>query len=77
MDINAGVRLYKALLKYFEIFNESDEYMSVQILLAPEEFGDINNNDVFKEANINLTKNKNLLLMNCYLMKSIFLFTYC
>ena len=53
--------------RFIEVVNESDEVMSIQILLAPDEYSDINDFELFsKNKNINLTANKNMLILDCF-----------
>ena len=50
---------------YIEVFNPSDEPMSIQILLAPEEFSDIHNNTMFFNNKQRLFPLKNITIMDC------------
>lgn len=50
---------------YIEVFNPSDEPMSIQILLAPEEFSDIHNNTMFFNNKQRLFPLNNITMMDC------------
>ena len=49
-----------------EVFNPSDDPITIQIMLAPEEFSDIYNNTMFsKNRNFRYTPSNSIILMDC------------
>ena len=65
--INFGlVQVGKLVNNYIEIFNPSDKILKVKLVLAPEEFGDINNNKMFNFKDQKLLEmNEELILLGC------------
>ena len=56
----------KTIAGYFEIYNPSDKNLGIKLVLAPNEFGDINQNNMFTEKEQKLLKtNEDLLLFEC------------
>ena len=65
--VNFGlVQVGKLVNNYIEIFNPSDKVLMVKLVLAPNEYGDINNNEMFtfKDQKL-LTINEELILLGC------------
>jgi hypothetical protein len=65
--INFGlVQNGKLVNNYLEIFNPSDKVLMVKLVLAPNEYGDINNDEMFnfKDRNL-LNMNEELILLGC------------
>ena len=65
--INFGlVQVGKLVNNYIEIFNPSDKVLVVKLVLAPNEYADINNNEMFSLKDKELLKtNEELILMGC------------
>ena len=65
--INFGlVQIGKLINNYIEIFNPSDKVLMVKLVLAPNEYGDINNNEMFAFKDQNLFNiNEELILLGC------------
>jgi len=59
------VQLGESNTTYIEVFNPSDEPMSIQILLAPEEFADIHNNSMFFSNKQRLFPLNNITILEC------------
>jgi hypothetical protein len=59
------VQLGESNTAYIEVFNPSDEPMSIQILLAPEEFADIHNNSMFFNNKQRLFPLNNITILEC------------
>jgi hypothetical protein len=60
------VQVGKIISGYFEIFNPSDQVLAVKLVLVPNEFADINNNNMLskKEKDL-LLKSEDLILLGC------------
>ena len=60
------VQVGKIISGYFEIFNPSDQVLAVKLVLVPNDFSDINNNNMFskKEKDL-LLKSEDLILLGC------------
>jgi hypothetical protein len=58
--------------KYIDIFNPSDEYMSIQMLLSTDEYSDIYNNTIFNNYinKIDINNDNDLTLINCQFFNS-------
>ena len=64
--INLGlVQIGETIKTYIEGFNPSDDPLTFQVLLASEEFNDINNNSMFNFFKFNSHSFPNLLIFNC------------
>ena len=65
--INFGlVQVGKLVNNYIEIFNPSDKVLMVKLVLAPNEYADINNNGMFNIKDQQLLKaNEELILLGC------------
>jgi len=59
------VQVGEANTAHIEVFNPSDEPMSIQILLAPEEYADIHNNSMFFNNKQRLFPLNNITLLEC------------
>lgn len=66
-EINFGlVQMGKLVNNYVEIFNPSDKVLMVKLVLAPSDYGEINNNNMFNSKDQNLLKkNEELILLGC------------
>lgn len=62
------IQIGEQVSRFIEVINESDEYLSFQIILAPENFSDINNINIFTENGVKITQNKNICIMDCYML---------
>ena len=60
------VQVGKMISGYFEIFNPSDQVLAIKLILAPNDYGNINNNSMLslKEQKL-LDMNENLILLGC------------
>ena len=60
------VQIGKIISGYFEIFNPSDQVLAVKLLLAPNDYSDINNNDMLSSKEQELLKSsEDLFLLGC------------
>jgi len=66
-EIDFGlIHIGESVKTEIEIFNPSDEPISIQIILAPEEFADIHNNSMFaKNRKFRYTPSNSIILMDC------------
>jgi len=66
-EINFGlVQTGKLVNNYVEIFNPSDKVLMVKLVLAPSDYGEINNNNMFNSKDQSLLKkNEELILLGC------------
>ena len=59
-------RVLKLVNNYVEIFNPSDKVLMVKLVLAPNDYGDINNNLMFNFKDQKLLQtNEELILLGC------------
>ena len=65
--INFGLtQVGKLVSNYIEIFNPSDKVLVVKLVLAPNEYADINNNEMFNIKDQKLLKtNEDIMLLGC------------
>ena len=66
-EINFGlIQMGKLVNNYIEIFNPSDKVLMVKLVLAPSDYHEINNNNMFNPKDQNLLKtNEELILLGC------------
>ena len=66
-EIDFGlVHIGESVKRDIEIFNPSDETISIQLILAPEEYSDIHNNTMFsKNKKFRFTPSNSIVLMDC------------
>ena len=71
-EIDFGlVHIGEIVKRDIEIFNPSDEPISIQIIVAPEEFADIHNNSMFsKNRKFRFTPSNSIVLMDCFFYNS-------
>ena len=66
-EIDYGlVQIGKPMNTYIEGINPSDRMMLIKLILADEEFGDVNNNSMFNEQDKNILEKRNdLVIFGC------------